>query len=72
MNHTVESSVLPLELLFEHRNFLPSLFLFLPVAAGFKWLINYYSTKKTMTGLLIGFITVLVAMLGFGTYIRNM
>lgn len=25
-----------------------------------------------MTGLLIGFITVLVAMLGFGTYIRNM
>jgi tetratricopeptide (TPR) repeat protein len=30
LNHLVESTFLPLELLFEHRNYLPSLFLFLP------------------------------------------
>jgi len=33
LNHLVESTILPLELIFEHRNLLPSLFLFLPVAA---------------------------------------
>jgi protein O-mannosyl-transferase len=32
LNHVIESTVIPLELLFEHRNYLPSLFLFLPVA----------------------------------------
>ncbi|MCI5129932.1 MAG: hypothetical protein D3904_00020 [Candidatus Electrothrix sp. EH2] len=30
LNHAVESTVFPLELVFEHRNYLPSLFLFLP------------------------------------------
>jgi protein O-mannosyl-transferase len=32
--HLLESSVIPLELYYEHRNYLPALFLFLPVAAG--------------------------------------
>ncbi len=34
INHSVESTFLPLELVFEHRNYLPSMFLFLPLAAG--------------------------------------
>ena len=33
LNHVVESTILPLELIFEHRNYLPSLFLFLPLAS---------------------------------------
>ncbi|MCI5123049.1 MAG: hypothetical protein D3925_00870 [Candidatus Electrothrix sp. AR5] len=33
LNHLVESTILSLELIFEHRNLLPSLFLFLPLAA---------------------------------------
>jgi protein O-mannosyl-transferase len=73
VNHSVESSIIPLELLFEHRNYLPSLFLFLPFAAGIKWLINNYSKeKKMMEGLLIGFVSLLIGMFGFGTYVRNM
>ncbi|MCI5218011.1 MAG: hypothetical protein D3914_02155 [Candidatus Electrothrix sp. LOE2] len=31
-NQTVESTILPLELIFEHRNYLPSFFLFLPMS----------------------------------------
>lgn len=31
LNHLVESTIFPLELVFEHRNYLPSLFLFLPL-----------------------------------------
>lgn len=36
--HLLESTVLPLELYFEHRNYLPAVFLFLPVAYGLWWL----------------------------------
>ncbi len=32
LNHTVESSFLNLELIYEHRNYVPTMFLFLPVA----------------------------------------
>lgn len=72
LNHVVESSVIALELIFEHRNYLPSLFLFLPIASGLKWLINYYTEKKIMAMSLICFSTILIIMLGMGTYIRNM
>ncbi|WLE98225.1 MAG: hypothetical protein QTN59_05180 [Candidatus Electrothrix communis] len=43
LNHLVESTIIPLELIFEHRNLLPSLFLFLPLAAFAVEIIN---TKK--------------------------
>lgn len=73
LNHIIESSVIALELVFEHRNYLPSLFLFLPVAAGIKWVINHYSKqKKVMHWVIIGFTTLLIVMLGLGTYTRNM
>jgi protein O-mannosyl-transferase len=73
VNHLVESSIIPLEMVFEHRNYLPSLFLFLPVAAGLKYLINQYSSdRKAMKGLVIGFITLWIAVAGFATYTRNM
>lgn len=35
--HLIESTVVPLELYFEHRNYLPAMLLFLPLAA---WLVN--------------------------------
>jgi Tfp pilus assembly protein PilF len=72
-NHLVESSIIPLEMMFEHRNYLPSLFLFLPVAAGLTHLVNHYShERKIMKGLAIGFITLWIAVSGFATYTRNM
>lgn len=36
--HLIESTVIGLELIFEHRNYGPSLFMFLPLAAGVHWL----------------------------------
>ncbi len=73
LNHVVESSVIPLELIFEHRNYLPSMFLFLPIAAGVKWTIDYYSNrKKGMALTLICFTSLLIMILGMGTYTRNM
>lgn len=72
LNHIIESSVVPLELIFEHRNYLPSLFLFLPVAAGLLRLINYSRVKKTaVRGAIIACTAVLVVALGLGSYVRN-
>jgi tetratricopeptide (TPR) repeat protein len=73
LNHAIESTILNLELIFEHRNYLPSMFLFLPVAAGLKWLIDHYCKKNSWLGrLLICFVSFLIIGFGIGTYIRNM
>ncbi len=72
INHIIESSIIPLELIFEHRNYLPSLFLFLPVSVGIKWLIDYYRVKKfSMYIIIISFVTLMLIGFGTGAYIRN-
>jgi len=72
LNHIIESSIIPLELVFEHRNYLPSLFLFFPVSVGIKWLIDYYRGKQfSMYIIIVSFITLLIIGFGTSTYIRN-
>jgi Tfp pilus assembly protein PilF len=72
LNHVVESSVLPLELMFEHRNYLPSFFLFLPCSALLVYLINYYRGRnRSMVVVMTTFVTLLIIGLGCFTYIRN-
>ena len=71
-NHIIESSIIPLEMVFEHRNYLPSLFLFVPVSVGIKKILDhYYYVKKPMFYFLM--ISVCAAIIGIGTstYIRN-
>jgi protein O-mannosyl-transferase len=73
LNHAVESTVLPLELIFEHRNYLPSMFLFVP-------LIDFACTKELtlykrniLSYPLVTISLVFTAVLfGTGTYLRNM
>jgi tetratricopeptide (TPR) repeat protein len=73
VNHLIESTVLPLQLIFEHRNYLPSLFIFFPVATGFKFLLDFYSKSKNIVYvILIVFMTFLLTVVGISTYIRNM
>ena len=73
LNHAVESTIIGLELTFEHRNYLPSLFLFFPVAMGLKWLLDYYHGRETLLHhALLSFMALLILGLGFGTYVRNL
>jgi len=73
LNHVIESTIIPLELIFEHRNYLPSLFLFLPVAAGFKKLMDSYAKKSQSFRSVLACLSVLIIIgIGAGTYIRNM
>ena len=72
LNHLVESTVIGLELVFEHRNYLPSLFIFMPVAAGIDLLIKHYGkTNKWMRQVLVSGVVLLVVGFGAGTFIRN-
>jgi len=72
LNHIIESTVIPLELIFEHRNYLPSFFLFLPVSYGFSQMLIFYRKKNNfMFALMVTFIILIVGCLGCGTFIRN-
>lgn len=73
VTHGIESTIMPLEIFFEHRNYLPSLFLFVPLAALVKKGVNYYqSISPVMHKFLIVSVSLLIFLLGTGTYIRNM
>ncbi len=71
VNHIIESSIFPLEMVFEHRNYFPSMMFFLPVSLGFVSLINYYQHKKLMKSIILGFIVFILISFGHSTYMRN-
>jgi protein O-mannosyl-transferase len=58
VGHILESSVVPLELYFEHRNYLPSLFLFWPLA---RWLSKTTVSLRRLRYALIGILPLLLA-----------
>jgi tetratricopeptide (TPR) repeat protein len=72
-NHVIESSILPLEMVFEHRNYLPTFFLFVPISFGVKKLIDYYqSSNKWMYYFLSVSICAGIVGVGSSAYIRNL
>jgi Tfp pilus assembly protein PilF len=73
VNHLIESSVFPLELVFEHRNYLPSLFIFVPLAAFAVGGLQHVGRRRTAwLPVVVASLTVLVLVgLGTGTYYRN-
>jgi Tfp pilus assembly protein PilF len=72
INHTVESSVLPLDLIFEHRNYLPSMLFFIPVAWGIIQALRHYANhRRSIYWMGIGFVALVLFSTGMATYIRN-
>ena len=73
LNHTIESSAIPLELVFEHRNYLPSFFVFLPFSAMLVNMIRDYKKRRqrSMVMVLTAFVALLIIGLGCFTYVRN-
>ncbi|NNP73973.1 hypothetical protein A7P53_15425 [Acinetobacter defluvii] len=63
--HLMESTVLGLELYFEHRNYLAALFLFLPIASALYWLKSKIEPKLVYLIVLI-----ILSILSFFTYER--
>jgi protein O-mannosyl-transferase len=71
LNHAAESTFLPMELVFEHRNYIPSMFVFVPIAAGILRLIILFSRNRRMQGFLAVSTILVVIVLGSATTIRN-
>lgn len=70
--HIIESTIIPLELIFEHRNYLPSIFIFMPLSSFvFRLIQKYTLQKKYMKYLLIFFITSVIFLFSMCTYTRN-
>jgi len=73
LNHGVESTILPLELVFEHRNYLPSFFIFLPIAS---FVIRLYRRPLFSNSyghyLSVGTVCLIICLLCNWTFARNM
>lgn len=73
LNHVIESSLIGLELVYEHRNYLPSLFLFVPVALALRALAGKLRQKSPAAHALAAvFGALLVVGWGAGTFVRNL
>lgn len=70
-NHAIESSIIALEMIFEHRNYLPSMLFFVPISIGLVRGIEFFSSKLRMQTIIAAFIVCLIIGFAHGTYIRN-
>jgi tetratricopeptide (TPR) repeat protein len=71
LNHLIEGSFLSLELIFEHRNYLPSMLLFIPLAILLVKGLEYFYQKKIIFYFLAATITFLMIILSISVYIQN-
>jgi tetratricopeptide (TPR) repeat protein len=71
LNHLIESSIFALELIFEHRNYIPSMLMFVPVAALVVRGLDCYTRKKPMQIVISVFITLIIIGFGHSTFMRN-
>lgn len=68
-NLIIESSIIPLEIIFEHRLYLPSMFFYFILA----FIIHHYAIQRELIKrpYAIGLLLILIFLQGMGTYIRN-
>ena len=71
LNHIIESTIFSLEIIFEHRNYVPSMLLFVPVAILIVKGIKFFSYKKKMQAVFCLFIILILVGQGHSTFMRN-
>jgi tetratricopeptide (TPR) repeat protein len=71
LNHIVEGSFIALELIYEHRNYIPSMFFFIPVSIAMLQVVNYFSYNNSLKYTFVFSFSCLLAMLGHTVYERN-
>ncbi len=71
LNHLIEGTIIPLELIFEHRNYVPSMLFFVPVAIVIIRFLDHFSYNRGLQYFLAGGIALLLAFQGHTTYERN-
>jgi len=71
LNHIIESSIFPLEFCFEHRNYIPAMLFFIPIALLLIKGIQSFTHKPGMYFILTSFVVLLLIGLGHSTFVRN-
>jgi len=71
LNHLIEGTVIPLELIFEHRNYIPSMLFFVPVSIVIIRFLGYFDYHKSLQYFLAGGFALLLAFQGHTTFERN-
>ncbi len=71
LNHIIEGSIFSLELIYEHRNYLPAMLLFIPFAEFIIYAIDYFSYKKIIQFIVAFGIVIILVGVGDITYRRN-
>ncbi len=71
LNHLIEGSLIPLELIYEHRNYLPSMLFFLPLVLFFMRWLEYVESNRAMTRLSCFGLAFLLFSQAHTVYMRN-
>ncbi len=71
INHLIESSIYPLELVFEHRNYIPSMLFFVPISILIINGLRAFSHRSAMYSIITAFVILVIISNGHGTFIRN-
>lgn len=71
LNHLIESTFIPLELIYEHRNYIPSMFFFAPLAILMLQVFNYFAYNKAIQWTMVAVFTFLLAAQGHTVFVRN-
>ncbi|TRZ77930.1 MAG: tetratricopeptide repeat protein [Deltaproteobacteria bacterium] len=71
LNHLIEGSFLSLELIYEHRNYLPSMFFFLPSAIGLLAALDFFVRRKIVFSVIVFAVTSLIMIFGVSVWIQN-
>ncbi len=71
LNHLIEGTIFNLELIYEHRNYLPAMLLFVPAAELIIYAVDYFSSKKFIQITAAATIVIILVAAGENTYQRN-
>ncbi|MDP2645985.1 MAG: tetratricopeptide repeat protein [Desulfobacterales bacterium] len=71
LNHLIEGSFLPLDLIFEHRNYVPSMLIFVPLAILLLHVLDYFSYNKKIQMTFVSVIVFMMAAQGHTVAMRN-
>jgi tetratricopeptide (TPR) repeat protein len=71
INHVVEGSFIPLEMVYEHRNYIPSMMLFLPLAVLVVAAIQRFSYNRVYQAVIVAVLSFVIVDQGHTTYMRN-
>jgi len=71
LNHLIEGSFIPLEIVYEHRNYLPSMFFFLPISLMVVRAMEHFARRRTLLAFFAAFVILVIIIQGVTVYLQN-